>query len=90
MLFRQALLHKLAFKLCQAGLQQVAIVLNIIAMRTQASQLLINHFSPSFDELGYFHYFDATLARVEYIRKVRWYFPGRVFKSRLVKPAADL
>jgi hypothetical protein len=41
LLFGQALFDKLALKLCQAGLQQIAIALNITAMRTQSSQLTI-------------------------------------------------
>jgi hypothetical protein len=51
--------------------------LNITAMRTQSSQLLINHLSSSFDEWGLFPLFfdDATPARAEYIRSAASVFP---------------
>jgi hypothetical protein len=69
LLFGQALFDELALELRQARLQEVAIALNVASMRSQASQLSINHLSLSFDELIPFPRHSKECLRSELLQK---------------------
>jgi hypothetical protein len=88
LLFDQALFDKLSLDLCQVGLQQISVALNIGVMCTQASQVLINHlrFVPlkfsSLMEGCQKEPYAPTPVRAEYVRSAASVFPDRALKSR--------
>jgi hypothetical protein len=65
LLFAQALFDELTLEFRQAGLQQVAIALDIASMCPQASQVLINHLSSPSAELIPFTRHSALSLRSE-------------------------
>jgi hypothetical protein len=88
LLFDQTLFDKLSLDLCQVGLQQISVALNIVVMRAHASQMLINHLRVIPLKFSSFNGERAKAprapapVRAEYSRSAAPAFPGRALKSR--------